>query len=263
MLRFNYMLILLVCPALWALGEENVLPVSPNKMNVTIRKTAMPELGETRIEKILSSYYRKGLGGMENWEKVVSLNITGKLKTEGGDLELNAYQKKPNLIKMRLFQESAQSSLVLAYDGELAWKQKDRRAEPEPMAGTEARRFIHSARFGSYLLYPYAEGKRIRLIDTVPVAGAICHHIRVELDTGYQVDYFIDIRSYLEIKVVNKDLRSGLSNSIVYKDYIKKSGVPVAKKVESSEEGEWVSTLLIDQVKVNTGVMPWMFQMPE
>jgi len=128
---------------------------------------------------------------------------------------------------------------------------------------TEARRFIHSARFGNYLLYPFAEGKRIRLIDTVPVEGAICHQIRVELDTGYQVDYYIDIRSYLEVKVVNTDLRSGSVNSVIYKDYIREFGMPIAKKVESFEGGEWVSSLVLDEVKVNSGVMPWMFHMPE
>lgn len=263
MSRFYSILIFLLCPVLSGLGEENVLPVPPEKSNASVRKTAMPELGETRIEKILDGYYQQGLGGPEKWEEVVSLNITGTLKTEDERLALNAYQRKPDLIKMKLFHEAAQSSLVLAYDGELAWKQTGRRAEPEPMTGAEARRFIHSARFGNHLLHPYAEGKRIRLIDTVPVAGSICHHIRVELDTGYQVDYFIDIRSYLERKVVNTDLRTGFTNSIIYKDYAREFGMPVARKVESSEKGEWVSTLLIDEVKVNSGIMPWMFHFPE
>jgi hypothetical protein len=131
------------------------------------------------------------------------------------------------------------------------------------MAEQEARHFIHSARFGNYLLYPFAEGKRISLIDTVPVEGAICHQVRVELDTGYQVDYFIDIRSYLETKVVNTDLHSGVTNSVIYKDYTREFGMPIAKKVESREDGEWVSSLVLDEVKVNSGVMPWMFHMPK
>ncbi|MFO8026336.1 MAG: hypothetical protein R6U56_01560 [Opitutales bacterium] len=262
MRRIDYILIFLSCSVLLASEEENLLPVSSENMPRAIRETAMPELGETRIERILSRYYEDGLGGPENWEKVVSLKITGKLKTESGALELNAYQKKPDLIKMSLFQESGQNNLVLAYDGKVAWKQKGRQAEPEPMTETEARRFVHSARFGNYLLYPYAEGKRISLVDTVPVEGAICHHIRVELDTGYQVDYFIDIRSYLEIKIVNTDLRGGLTQSLIYKDYIRKFGMPIATKVKTSEDGEWVSTLLIDEVKVNSGIMPWMFDMP-
>lgn len=263
MLRIDYKLIFLACAMLSASAEEHVLPISPEKMNVNLRKTAMPELGETRVEKILSRYYQQGLGGPENWEKIVSLNIIGTLETESGELALNAYQKKTDFLKMSLFQESGQNGLILGYDGKVAWKQTGRQGEPGLMDRAEARRFIHSARFGNYLLYPYAEGKRIRLIDTVPVEGAICHQLRVELDTGYQVDYFVDIRSYLEIKVVNIDLRSGLNNSTIYKDYTREFGMPIAKKVESFEDGKWVSTLTIDEVKVNSGIMPWMFQMPQ
>lgn len=263
MSRAIHMLIFLCGSMLFASGDEKVLLLPEEEMDVILRKTAMPELGDSRIEKILGRYYRDGLGGAENWAKIVSLNLTGELETKEGKLKLNAYQKKPNLIKMRLFKESVQDGMTLAYDGKVAWKQTGKRAEPELMTEAEARRFIHSARFGNYLLYPFAEGKRISLVDTVPVAGAICHQIRVELDTGYQVDYFIDIRSYLEIKVVNRDLRSGLVNSVVYKDYIREFGMPIAKKVESREEGEWVSSLELEEVKVNSGVMPWMFHMPE
>lgn len=263
MLRISCMFIFLACSVLLAAEEENVLSLPPEEMNVIVRKTAMPELGDSRIAKILSRYYREGLGGAENWAKVVSLNLTGELKTKEGALSLTAYQKKPDLIKMNLFKESVQNGMTLAYDGKVAWKQKGSRAKPERMSEAEARRFIHSARFGNYLLYPFAEGKRIRLVDTVPVEGAICHQVRVELDTGYQVDYYIDIRSYLEIKVVNTDLRSDAVNSVIYKDYIREFGMPIAKKVESYEGGEWVSSLVLDEVKVNSGVMPWMFHMPE
>lgn len=263
MLRIYSLLVFLFCSGLFASEEGKVLNIAPDKLNVNLRNTAMPELGETRIEKILKRYYEQGLGGAENWEKVVSLNLIGKMETEGGELALNAYQKKPDQVKMTLAPESGQGSLTLAYDGEVAWKQTGRQGQPERMTEAEARRFIHSARFGNYLLYPYAEGKRIRLIDTVPVEGAICHQIRVNLDSEYQVDYYIDIRSYLEVKVVNTDLRSGSENSIIYMDYSRESGMPVAKKVKNMENGEWVSTLLVEEVKVNSGVMPWMFHMPE
>ena len=84
---------------------------------------------------------------------------------------------------------------------------------------------------------------------------------RVTLDTDYQVDYFLDIRTYLEIKAVNTDLRTGKVNSLVYQDYFREYGMPIARQVESFEDGEWVSSLRLDEVKVNAGVIPWMFKM--
>lgn len=261
--RIYSLFTLLFCSSLFAAEVENELFIAPDKLDESLRNTAMPELGETRIEKILKRYYELGLGGQENWDKVESLNFIGKMETKAGELTLNAYQKKPDLIKMTLTQPSREGSLTLAYDGEIAWKQMGSQNAPKQMEKMEARRFIHSARFGNYLLYPFAKGKRIRFIDTVPVEGAICHHVRVELDTGYQVDYYLDIRSYLEVKVVNADLRKKSTNSIIYKDYSRESGLPVARKVKSMENGEWVSTMLVEEVKVNAGVMPWMFHMPE
>lgn len=263
MLRSCYCLLLVACALAAAADKGEILAVPAEELNVVLRQTPMPEMGDSRIAKILQRYYQAGLGGAENWDRIESLNVAGTLSLDDVDCEFVAYQKKPNLLKMSFRKPPNPNSVVLAYDGELAWQHRPADSAPGPMPASEARRFIHSSQFGNYLLYPFAEGKTIRYMDTVPAEGSICHQIRVVLDTGYQVDYFIDIRSYLETKVENTDLRSGVRNSVVYKDYTVEYGVPIATQVESYEDGEWVSSLSLTEVKVNSGVMPWMFQMPE
>ncbi len=262
MLRFLNSLIFLPCLACLAADEENHLPI-PAEIDEALRAEPMPELGDTRVERILMRYYAEGIGGTENWGGVERVNVIGQLRTEETELRVNAFHKKPNFTRISLSPQSRLNELILAYDGKLAWMQQGRDGVPEPMGEAEARRFIHNSEFGNYLLHPFATGKRIRLVDTVPVEGTICHQIRVELDSGFQVDYFIDIRSYLEIKIVNTDLRDGSSSSDLYKDYDRVGGMPIAKRVESYVDGKWVSTLLLDEVRVNSGVMPWMFEMPD
>ncbi|MGB0258283.1 MAG: hypothetical protein ACPGES_06510, partial [Coraliomargarita sp.] len=93
--------------------------------------------------------------------------------------------------------------------------------------------------------------------------SALCHQIRVTLGTGYVVDYFIDIRRYLEVKVVNTDTQTGLVSEVIYEDYIRDFGMPIAKRVRNYENGELISTLELSEVKVNTGIMPFMFHMPK
>ena len=39
--------------------------------------------------------------------------------------------------------------------------------------------------------------------------------------------------------------------------------MPIAKKIENLEEGKLVATLVLDEVKINSGIMPWMFNMPK
>jgi len=239
-------------------GDRLMLP--EDQVTVILRQTPMPDLGEGRLAKILNRYYHDGLGGSENWDKISSLKVSGRLRLKDGEFALSAYQKKPDLIKMTI--RGNQGDLVLGYDGKDAWQDlPGRDRKPEPMPADEARRFIHSAHFGNHLLYPFASGKTIEYVDTVPAEGNICHQIRVTLDTEYQVDYFIDIRTYLEIKVVNTDMQNGEKNGVIYKDYIREYGMPIAKQVDSYEGGEWASTLTLDEVKVNAGVIPWMFEM--
>ena len=113
------------------------------------------------------------------------------------------------------------------------------------------------------MLYPYALGKQIEYLDTVPVDAAICHQIRVTLESGLQVDYFIDIRTCLERKSIITDLRTGRVTESLSQDYFRESGITVSRKVVSSENGVWVSTLELDTITFNSGVMPWMFKMPK
>lgn len=241
-----------------AAAEQLQLPATVTE---PMRLTAMPELDDSKIGKILSRYYSVGLGGPEVFAGLESLKISGTLSTGGIEYRLSALQKKPGLLKMTIQEPKTRATMELAFDGTNAWRRMPG-ADPEAMEGEEARRFAHSSTFGSHLLYPFIEGKSIELIDTVPIEGSICHHIRVTLETGYAVDYYIDIRSLLETKSVSTDLRSGFVNTILYRDYTRESGWPVARVTDNFENGERVSSLKIHTVQKNTGIMPWMFRMP-
>ena len=224
----------------------------------------MPDLGQSKIEKILRAHYQEGLGGTEVWSAVDSIKIYGSIEVDGEALRLHSFQKKPDRVKLSVRHADSQGEAVLAYDGAHAWQQLGRHGIPELMEAEEGRRFAHGACFRNYLLYPFRSGKAIRYIDTVPIEGNICHQIRVELDSGYQIDYFIDIRTHLEVKIQNKDLKSGRQSSIVYRDYVETDlGLPVAKTIESYEDGALKSVLTIEEIKFNAGVMPWMFEMPK
>jgi len=260
-IKFSLFGILCMLIAPFSFAVETLKPLG-EQSELILRQTAMPVLDETHLGKILNRHYNQGLGGPENWEKIESLRVTGSLYVGDRELEMAAYQKKPNLIKMTLV--SKNGSLILGYDGEQAWRHlpntKDESAAP--MVSEEARRFVHVSSFGNFLLYPYRLGKTISFIDTVPLNGNICHQIRVTLETDFQIDYYIDIRTYLETKVVNFDIENQRTNSIIFSDYRWEAGMPVAQKVVNYENGQVVSQIDIEEVQVNTGVMPWMFKIP-
>jgi hypothetical protein len=242
--------------------ESKTLPSEAvvEETTASLRQTAMPHMDSTRLGTILNRYYNESQGGTDVWRGVVSLRTSGTLTLESGEFGFNVYQKKPNYMKVTI--TGMHRRMQMGYDGKVAWRVVEQ-GEAVEMDAEQARRFIHGAHFGSFLLYPYAKGKTIEYIDTVPVDGKICHQIRVTLDSDYQVDCFLDIRSFYEVKVVNTDLRSGLVNSVMYDDFVREEGMPIARKIVSYDNDVLVSTVVLDEIKVNTGAMPWMFEMPK
>ena len=243
-----------------SIGSSNGLQLPSSEINSSLQKKAMPDLGEGQLARILSRYYNIGLGGLKAWEKINSLKISGTLIFAQGPLELQAYQRKPNLYKLNLRKD--QLEMVLSHDGENAWQRKPGQA-PEYMPSGQARDFKHGSIFGDYLLYPHASGKEIKYMGTVTIDEEHCHHVRVQLQTEFQVDYFFSVHSYLNVKVDHTDLLSGNTNSIFYRDYIRIAGIPVPTLTENHESGKWMSTLRIDEAKPNLGLAPWIFSIPK
>ena len=131
------------------------------------------------------------------------------------------------------------------------------------MSADEARRFIHSSVFGNYLLYPYRSGKTIEYLGTTREMDTVCHRIRVRLQNNFTVDYYIDVRTYLDVKIVNRDEEFNTTTTLVCKDFKTINGFPVSFKVVSETEEGFQTTLSLDQVDFNIGLTDWIFNRPE
>lgn len=244
-----------------AYAEVETLPIPP-EITPSQREIAMPELGSTRIEKLLTRYYEEGLGGIEVWKKINSMRTSGTLEMEDTTYDLISFQLKPDRIKLVLKRDS--DEVVLGYDGNEVWQHYPKVDHPgSVMPDEDARQFIHSSVFGNYLLYPYRGQKKIEYIDTVPEAGTVCHQIRVTLDSNYQVDYYIDVRTHLEIRIDNYDRNSNKRITLRCSDYQKVDGLPVAHLVKTfNEADETITIFKIDTVKFNVGLVNWFFKRP-
>lgn len=218
---------------------------------------AMPTLGEGRLEQILQRHYRDGLGGPQAWETVSSLYTIGHLKMDSGDFQLITCRKKPHYMKKTIANARYYSEIIS--NGKSAWQISGKGGVAKEMEADRMRRFVFDAQFGSHLLYPNAPGKQIKYIDTVPANGSVCHLLQVTLETGYRVEYFINVHTFLIIKEAITDLHTDKMYTRVYSDYSRESGFPIARKTTTYENGKWVSTLKVDMLKINTGMMPWMF----
>ena len=78
----------------------NTLSMPTDQINTIMRQSAMPDLGEGRLSRILTRYYNESLGGAEKWDEISSLQVSGTIALATGEFELTVYQKKPgNLLQ--------------------------------------------------------------------------------------------------------------------------------------------------------------------
>ena len=243
------------------LTAETERLVIPENIQPSSREVAMPELGNSNLENILSRYYKLGLGGTEAWERISSMRLKGNLLIGSESYKLLCYQRKPDLLKMILKGDDVE--IEIGYDGKEVWRYLRNIDLPaSEMSPDEARRFIHSSVFGNYLIYPFREGKTIDYLGTVRENGTVCHHIRVNLPNEYQVEYYIDIRNHLDTKIINFDNKSGQVTTTICEDFRKVNGFPVAFKVTTTLEDGVVSVLDLDEIDFNIGLTDWIFQRP-
>lgn len=237
------------------------LPI-PVDITPSQREVVMPELGNSKLEKLLTRYYTEGLGGASVWEGVNSLRIQGTILFGDETYELLIFQRKPNLSKM-IF-TNGKRVMVVGYDGEEAWDYfPNLTTEGSVLSGSKAREFIHSAIFGNYLLFPYRSNKTLQYLGTKSEDNTICHVIRVLLDSQFQVDYYIDVRDFLESKIINNDLKNSSTTTLMSSDFRVIDGVKIAHKIKSfNEDGAPISNMSISKVDLNLGLTPWFFKRP-
>ena len=222
----------------------------------------MPDMKNSTLEKLLTRYYESGLGGIDVWNEIQSMRMEGSLFLGDNEFDMLCYQRKPNRFKLML--SSSSEKFTLSYDGQDAWQSLSRSDSlPMDMSPKDARRFIHSAVFGNYLLYPYRTGKRIEYLGTTREMDTICHRVRVALDSGFMVDYYIDVRTFLDKKIVNYDERTGTSSTLICEDFRVIGSFPVAHKVTSISDDGTKTLLLLEQVKFNIGLTDWIFERPK
>lgn len=244
--------------------HADVLSLPENaEVDAAVRQEAMPEdLGDSEVARILERYYEVGLGGPEAWAELESLKLTGRLKHRAGMYEFQTLTKKPDLCKQQL-SSSRRVHCLKGYDGQIAWRMRSSDAPVTRMAPHEQLYYRLNAQMGSQLLYPFAEGKRIELINTVPWKGQICHQIRVDFKgKPIEITYLIDVSELYERRRTYRNLEDDTTLTVEFDDFRDVSGVPIAFRETHYRSGRWVSTMQIENVRMNAGVMPWMFDLP-
>ena len=232
-------------------------------------ETVLPEPMDTSglsddLSEILQSYYKNTFGGAENWQKVESLLIKGKLVTpEGESYEFVNYRKKPDLNKTVVYLEN-KHKIVTCFDGNDAWQFMTLKSGvAESMPTDKSVDFIRDSWLGGHLLNPLLPGKSIEILGgNTTIGGKLCIEVKVSLPNE---QYYIISLGAKRYQVAEETVSTvdGSKRYVEQTDFRRVSGIitPFMSKVYS--DGVLIQEQVLESVEVNQGVMPWMFKRPE
>jgi hypothetical protein len=232
-------------------------------------RTVLPDPMDTsgmsdHVSDMLQSYYKNTFGGAENWQKVESILIKGKLLfPEGESYEFVNYRKKPDLNKTVVYLEN-KHKIVTCFDGTDAWQFMTFKSKAaESMPTDESVDLIRDSWLGGHLLSPLLPGKTFEILGaSKTIGGKLCIQIKVSLPNE---QYYIISLGAKHYQVAEETVSTvdGSKRYVEQSDFRRVSGIitPFSSKVYS--DGVLIQETVLESVEANQGVMPWMFKRPE
>ena len=216
------------------------------------------------VGDVLQSYYKNTFGGADNWQKVESLLIKGKLLSpEGKSYEFVNYRKKPDLNKTVVYLEN-KHKVVTCFDGNDAWQiMTFESGAPESMPRDKSIDFIRDSWLGGHLLSPLLPGKTIDMLgSSKTIGGKLCKQIKISLPNE---QYYIISLGAKHYQVAEETVSTvdGSKRYVEQSDFRRVSGIITPFRSKIYSDGVLIQEQVLDSVEVNQGVMPWMFRRPQ
>ncbi len=216
---------------------------------------------DPEVAAVLEKYYAASFGGAANWDAVKDFRFEGVLEMPVGEFNFFGYLKKPDYSKIILYGEGA-SQMVMSYDGADAWQIIPPVREAVDIPALAAVDFIRDAPAGGLLLYPNLPGKRIEALGTRLIGDYRCRDLRVTLPGGQQVTYAIDLNTGLERQKIATNSVSGQVETLTHRRWEAHQGMVILSESIMTAGGKALYTSRIENVEVNAGLVPAMFERP-
>lgn len=207
-------------------------------------------------------------GGLAKLDALHSLRLSGKLRVQGGTIELGYAVLVTASGKIRY--EAALEGLtqVQAFDGHQGWQIDpfQGRKDPERLSADDAKSLAEAAvDFTGPLVNYKAKGYTLDYLGTEDVDGTQAYKLRVTRPNGDITYVYLDPDYFLEIRAVNRIIAHGVPQETVtdYSDYEKIDGVYYPFSQETGPAGSSDrSQLQIDKAQANVAAADTLFQFP-
>jgi hypothetical protein len=216
------------------------------------------------VEYILERFI-EAMGGPAAVERVNSVRLRGNLLYPNGSRNaITVLKKKPN--KVRVVVNTGSVRFVQGFDGQTPWfsRYAGRQVFHDRMRGDYAQRFIREAPLLSVLVAQGDTGIEVTRGPDIMVVNKACYTLIGTFPDGRRSEFDIDKAELRQLRIREYDEQGNLEVEIVPSNFERHGGIDFAMRiVHRSPDGEVKSTLIIDEVIVNFGVLESAFSPPD
>jgi hypothetical protein len=198
-------------------------------------------------------------GGIDKLKATQTLKMTARLSSQGLEIPVTLYSKRPNMTRKELAMGSAK--VVFAFDGVTAWQLNplDGSREPKVIVGPDLDLIRRESEFDTPLVDASARGYTIALAGTETAGGRALQHLTVAKD-GVIEDCYIDPATGLEARIVSHTPAGVLEQQ--FSDYRDVQGLRLPFQVRTLQNGVPVADVKVARVDVNVAVDDALFKKP-
>jgi len=217
---------------------------------------------EANINYVLTRYV-DAMGGRAALQKLISIRLTGTISNQDGQKQnLVVLKKKPDLVRLTL--DTGNIRFVQAYNGKVAWTSRESgdRFDCMQMEGKAAANFIMEAPITNALVDRNRPGVEIELGEEITIVGIPCYRIIATREDGSSVVHCISKETFLEHRIIQRDSEGNIESELVPSKFELVNGVTFAMRTQRIVEGKPASTIDIESVDVNFGLLNTAFNPP-
>jgi hypothetical protein len=201
-------------------------------------------------------------GGMDKWKTIQSQKMTGVAMTQGFELAMTVYGKRPNLSRQELTFEppgQAKVTIVTLFDGTKAWMINPATGSTAPQEAPAADTATAKAQseFDGPLLGYKAKGFTVELMAPTAVAGKQAHHLKVSRKDVPTQHYYLDPDTFVELKVT---VEGASPSETDLSDYKAIDGIMVPHAIRIMQAGTLQAELKILTVEFNVPMLDTLFR---
>ncbi|MEX0326028.1 MAG: hypothetical protein AB3N33_08080 [Puniceicoccaceae bacterium] len=207
--------------------------------------------------------YVEGMGGRASLQKIKSVRISGNVTyPDGTSHAITVLKKKPNLVRIVL--DTGTLRVIQAYDGQDAWFARELGADQmiDRMRGAIEEGFIRDAPLEGVLLNAYGANAVLELGEDIEIAQVPCHQIIATFPDGARSIHCIDKEEFNERRIYQFDPNGKLLAELVPSEFELFDGVLFSMQTTRINDGEVLSTITVDEVQINMGILNAAFAPP-